>query len=308
MAQKIRKMTKKKVLKKKRLSPFSLIKGSSTAMIILIVIIIGSILLVAGPFPHFSTLTNTDSSQQQFFNPKTATGSAGENKNVLQLKTIDFEQCSETASVVMQLDTSGSMNCPSSTDPNTGCNPNTYPNSKISDLKTAIITFLSNMDDNSLIGIQAFNSGPTGTDLTKAKQIIVPLSLYKDVKANASQSVNSLQAGGGTPTNSAMQFSYGILQNAVKQYPDRHFVFILVSDGAPSPDNQDPFKNNPNPVTEIKNLGVTIYTIGIGSAFSGNDLMKKIASSPETAFEAPNSTQLTEIYKQIGGQICQDAE
>jgi uncharacterized protein YegL len=308
MPQKIIKAKKKVPSRKKYKHFFPFIKGSTTTSVILAVIIIGSVLLVAGPFPHFSGTTNSDPNQLQSLNPKTVTGDANGKKNVLQLKTIDFEQCSETTSVVMQLDTSGSMNCTSSTNPNTGCFPNTHPNSKISDLKKAITTFLSNMDDNSLIGIQAFNSGPTGTDLTKAKQIIVPLSLYKDVKANASQSVNSLQAGGGTPTNSAMQFSYGILQNAVKQYPDRHFVFILVSDGAPSPDNQDPFKNNPNPVTEIKNLGVTIYTIGIGSAFSGNNLMKKIASSPQTAFEAPNSTQLTEIYKQIGGQICQDAE
>lgn len=271
-------------------------KGSSTAMIILLVIIIGSILFVAGPFPRFSTLPQSgiDPTQQTLTNPRIATQSAGNNTNGLQLKTLDFQSCSANAAVDMELDVSGSM--AQRTGIFTG-------NSKINNLKTAVKSFLGNMGDQSIIGIQTFDS-------VNPQRVLVPISLYKDVKGTINSKIDSLTPGGQTPTATALRFSEGVLKDAQAKYPDKKIVFIFVSDGLPVPTTQDPRNpsNAPNPADEIKKAGFTIYTIAVGKDSGLNNLMTSIASSPETAFQAPTSDELTKIYQQIGGKICQDAD
>jgi hypothetical protein len=300
---------KKRVLrKKKRLSQY-LTKGSATITLILAIIIIGAILFVAGPFPNFATIpqTGSDPTQQTFTNPKVSTKSATGDNQELQLKTLDFQACSADATVDMEVDTSGSMACPIGVNSSiTPCLPSNK--SRIADLKTAVNSFLGNLGDNSLIGIQSFSN-------INASNVVIPVSYYKDVKGTVESKVNSLRPNGRTPTAQALRFSESVLKAAQAKYPDRKFVFIFVSDGLPVPaagqaGDQDPRSavNAPNPADEIKNLGVKIITIAIGNEFGGDQLMKSIASTPQDAYNAPTTEDLANIYQQIGGQICQDAQ
>lgn len=198
----------------------------------------------------------------------------------LQLKTLKFKECSQTAAVDMQLDITGSMG------------------GTIGDLKNAVFTFTDGLSDSSIIGIQAYNS------ITPQLEVI-PVSLYKDVKNQIHPAVNALQAEGSTPSYDAITFSQQIIQAAIQKYPGKKFSYIFFSDGNP---NSGP--DTPADIAQasqgIKNLGVTVYAIGLGSNGGINqDVLNAVASSPDEVYLAPTSDKLADIYKQIASRLCQ---
>lgn len=258
----------------------------------MLIIVIGAVMLAGGVFPKYQITPRPDGSG--FFTPvddgKTV------NEKSLQLKTLKFKQCGETAAVDMMLDRTGSMGL-------------LAPDGqrKIDKLKTATLAFVHNLSDDSVIGLQSFDSGSITND--------VPLSIYKDVKTLVDSKINTLSPGGSTPTTSALRFSYNILKDGIQKYPNRKIAFIFVSDGEPVPSSQDPRlpQNAPDPSSEIKKLGITVYSIGIldaGQIRSGQmkSLLEHIATDRSKAFIAPDGTQLTEIYNQIRFQLCGEAK
>jgi len=216
----------------------------------------------------------------------------------LQLKTFGFktpsptpQNCAETITVDFLLDRTGSMNSLTPTGKR-----------KIERLKEAVLELTSKLDDTSIVGIQSFSTGNITND--------VPISYYKDVKNLIPTKVNVLNAGGTTPTHDALVYSYGILQNALPRFKDRKFNFILISDGQPVPDSQDPRLFNPNPADQIKALGVNVFTLAVYDSSQTNDpklrdLLKSIASKPENYYEAQNADDIARLLTQISAKLCQ---
>lgn len=219
----------------------------------------------------------------------------------LQLNTLKFKNitppCENTLTLDFLLDITGSMNSltPSG-------------RTKLSRLKEAVLAITQNLTDDSVIGIQAFNSNIISQP---AKMDIIPISHYGSVKGLIPSRVNALIAGGQTPTYYALVFSYNKLAGALPIFPGRKFNFILISDGEPVPLSQDPRKFTPNPANQIRSLvGIeNVYTVGVyDTAQAGNpalsDLLKSIASSPSKYYEAESADQIQALLSAIKTDIC----
>lgn len=195
----------------------------------------------------------------------------------LQLKTIKFRECAATTAVTMQLDITGSMG------------------GYMNDLKRAVLSFTDKLSDQSVIGIQAYNS-------LNSRVVVVPVSYYGDIKSLLRSRVLSLSADGNTPTYDALIFSGEVLKEAIPRFPDRKFNFIFFSDGNP---NEGP--STPADIAQaaqtIKDQGVTVYSVGLGGV--NPEIIRVVASSPDKAVIARRSADLERIYGEIQQKICQ---
>lgn len=274
-------MKRKKYSRAKNLSKFSKIKGSITFKVLMAVVILGSISLVSGIFPK-QQITPQDPDAPVY---KPVVEDDPLQKDSLQLKTIKFEACSQTVAVEMVLDRSGSMDAPPT---------------KIQNLKTASLFFINKLPDDAPIGLVTFASSVREE---------FPIQKYSDIKVNIQPIVKGLVPIGSTHTRDAMIKAKSALEVGIPKFPGRQFALILVSDGVPNPSNtQDP-RVPTNIGDDIKNLGVKIFTIAITQGLSPferpimNQVMRDLAS-PNSFFEAPDTSQLENIYNQIGFQIC----
>ncbi len=277
---------KKRVKRTSKSKVAKFLRGSTTITLILLVIIVGAVLMVGGIFPKGPEVKSDVTEGVPDTNSL-----VNSDKNSLQLATLKFKPCSEQITVDLLLDRTGSM---SRTTP-TG-------ETKISRLKEAVITLTNKLSDNSIIGIQTFSSKSITDD--------VPISYYKDVKGTIDTKINAMKAEGGTPTHDGLAFSLNKLRDALPRYPERKFSFIFISDGQPDPASQDPRLFNPNPATEIKNLGVNVFTLGIydtGQAVDTKmrDLLISIATKPENYFEAKTGDDVTKLLNSISNKICE---
>ncbi len=278
--------------KKKRKKNLSLIsklhrsKGSITFKLILAVIIIGSVLLVSGVFPK-EQMTPLDPDAPTF-RPK-FDEEQDVDRNTLQLRTIDFETCSQTVAIEMVLDRSGSMQ-----------------NQKIQHLKNASLFFISRLPDDAPLGLITYSD-----DVKEEFEI----QQYSIIKPRVNGIVQSLRADGFTHTRDAMIRAKSALEVGLPKFPDRQFSLILVTDGVPNlggtefHPNQDP-RTAPNVADEIKNMGVNIYSIGITQGVARRQEMLSMLqniSSANGVFEAPTTAELENIYNQIGFEMCKSA-
>lgn len=264
--------------------------GNITLVILIAVVIAGSIYLVGGVVPHLEQIDTGE--QGRVVVPDLEDTEGGSDSASLRLKTIKFKQCTETAAVDFMLDRSGSMKAKTPSG-----------ETKIQALKDAVILFIDNLSDNSVIGIQYFSSRGIGN--------LIEINEKQNI-GNYAEAINALPADGNTPTHDALAYSYARLQNGVQKYPDRDFAFIFVSDGQPVPNTQDPRLFNPNPADQIKNLGVEVYSIGIldsNQIRSGQmkELLTDIASSPDNVYISPNGEDLDKIIASISQDLCQKA-
>jgi len=273
--------------------------GSSFRIVIIFLLIIvgASALLTGGILPKITK--SVPPNQGQEYIPITpAPGENSQGSSNLQIKTFGFkspspipQNCAETITVDFLLDRTGSM---------TSLTPT--GKRKIERLKEAVLELTGKLDDASVVGIQSFSTGNITND--------VPISYYKDVKTLIPTKVNALNAGGTTPTHDALAYSYGVLQEALPRFKDRKFNFILISDGQPVPDSQDPRLFNPNPADQIKALGVNVFTLAVYDSSQANDpklrdLLKSIASKPENYYEAQNADDIARLLTQISTKLCQ---
>lgn len=258
--------------------------GSITFKLLMLIVILGSIAFVSGIFPK-SQITPIDPNGPKY---KPIKEGDPQQKDSLQLKTIKFEACSQTVAVEMVLDRSGSMN---------------RPITKMNDLKTASLFFINKLTDDAPIGIVSYDS-------TVREEL--PIQAYGPVKSQVTTIINSLQPGTNTHTRDAMIRAKQALEIGIPKFPGRQFALILVSDGVPnSPVTQDP-RTPTNVGNDIKNMGVKIFTIAITQGLTPGEvqIMKDVmgnTASPNSFFEAPDTSQLESIYNKIGFEICNTA-
>lgn len=251
------------------------LRGSATLILLILVVIIGSVLLAGGLFPNEKNKLPSGNAGE--FIVDTTGSQQNPSQNALQLQTLKFKACTQTANTTMQLDITGSMS------------------NAIDDLKNAVFSFTDSLSNDSIIGIQAYSS-------INARQEVVPVGYYKDVKSQIRPNVGALTAGGSTPSYDALNYSREVLEAAKTKYPDKQFTFIFFSDGRPNvgPSTTDDIKQA---AQGIKDLGVTVYSIGFGGI--NKEVLEAVASSPDKAFYTNNSDDLPGIYKQIAIKLCQ---
>lgn len=313
----MRKKTRKKK-QKNLLQKLSASRGSVTFKLILAVIIIGSVAFVSGAFPT-TQLTPQDPDAPRY--RPNIDDDIG-NRDSLQLRTIGFEACSSVAAVSLLVDVSGSMKYVD----------NSRGTTKLDELKKALNLFTSKMTDESLVGLATYSV---------VFREVVGIQPYLNVKNTIGNEINKLQWHTATYTRRAFEEMVPILQNAVNRYPDKNFTLIFASDGIPeSQETLDRCSSNPNstecqtnckdPGTtsmrcfatdqdptispniaqQIKDMGVTIYSIAIldnqDSRFNTQltNLLRSVAS-PDSFYVAPTSDELSSIYDQIGFEMCE---
>ncbi len=264
--------------RKKKKSFFKSSKGTITFKILIAVVILGSIAMASGMFPK-NQITPMDPDAPTF---KPQIIEEGTQKKSIQLKTIEFEGCSESVGIQMVIDRSGSMD----DDPE-----------KLSNLQNASFDFLQKLTADTPVGLITFSSNVSEP---------FAIQLYGDIKPDLDDFVKTLSVTGTTNTAGALVRAKTSLETGKSEFPGRQFVLVLVTDGQPSPGTASPVV----PATEIKNSGVKIFTIGIVQKVANVPAMRSLmtqVSSPNSFFEAPDTTTLDEIYNQIGSQICQPA-
>ncbi len=285
--------------------------GGSSGMIYVVVIlatlIAFSFHMVGGKLPQQSIPTTTSdqaNKQEIVFEQVKDPG-----KKNLQLQTFTVKNtCENKMAVDFLIDVSGSMR----------------ENNKIGKEKDALKAFSARMNDTSVIGIQTFSS---------SVQEKIPLSYYKDVKGQVQNTINSLPANGWTSTRSAFELAHQKLSGVISQnkFPGYKYALILLSDGVPetadgasNPKNcllisngrcfalaQDP-RVPTNLSTDVKNLGVSIYSIAITS--SGDKTMEKeliqllqdLSSDPDSKFfyNSIDGNNLTTVLDNVFNDIC----
>lgn len=198
--------------------------------------------------------------------------------------------CDNTLAVDFLLDKTGSM----LTDTPSGV-------TKIDRLKEAVISLFGTLTDSSVIGVQTFNSTSINND--------IPVSYYRDVKSTAANTINKIVARGGTPTSNALSFSYQKLVEAQAKFPGKKFNFVFISDGEPNA-GQDPTQHNPNPATQIKNLGINVFAVGVFDSNQATNvkfanLLKSIASKSENYYPVDNADELKNVLLSLAETSCQ---
>lgn len=175
---------------------------------------------------------------------------------------------------------------------------------KIVVLKTAVfglIDQLKAVDKNGdyiRLGSVSYNSGVTGKN---------NMTWNLDRVHNF---VGQLQATGGTDSTDAFKWGYQSVSSATEidehkartgQKPERTIVFM--TDGDNNYTSAD--TSTKKLCDEAKADGLTIYTIAFAAPKRGQELLSYCASKPENYYDARNSSELIDAFKNIGEQTSQ---
>jgi len=201
--------------------------------------------------------------------------------------------------------------------------------SKMIQVKSVMKEYIRTLPASSLVGIQSFAEPPQAA---KEEQAFVEVGPNRDNIVTKIDS--SLNPGQNWATYMREGFKLAQSKLATKK-PGYKYYLVLISDGVPevnicdegTPKNgvcsndsrnydlgQDPTYTGlgqPNIPAAIKSSGVKIYTVGI---FNEADqqvnaqletLLRSIASSPSSYFQADDASQLTNVFSQLAKDICQ---
>ena len=176
--------------------------------------------------------------------------------------------------VVLVIDRSGSMS-----------------GTPIADAREAAKEFTDNLVSNSEAGVVSFaSSSSVNKDMTL-------LNSY-DNKISVQTAIDSISDGGYTAMGEGMADANDLLINHGRS--DTRKVMVVLTDGET---NTGDDQEGENAIAYANANGVTIYTIGLGSSLD-EALLRHIASETGgTYYNAPDSSELSEIYNTIAQEI-----
>lgn len=149
----------------------------------------------------------------------------------------------------------------------------------MSQLKSAVISFLSERPENETIHILTFNNTAS----------------YTGAPSGASSAINSMYPTNGTPMSSCLnRIPSG--KTSSKQNND---VVILFSDGAP-----DSPPDTTSSASRVKSRVKKLISIGCGSDVDKN-FMTLLASTPADYHHASNPGQILAVFQQVARSIAQ---
>ena len=170
--------------------------------------------------------------------------------------------------------------------------------SSLTGLKEASKTFISSTaasSRDSRIGLVTFASDST---------LVTGLSQVESSKDNLIKSVSSIYAGGGTYPAEGLKKAQSEL-GAKKQENVPQYV-ILFTDGDPSSDSAK--KNAESTANNLKQAGITIYTVGLKLNDETSKWLSGKIASEGCAFDANSVDGLKDIFKQIQETITQSGD
>lgn len=267
--------------------------------------------------PTSPTATNNPGKQEIVFSSESA-------KKNLQLQTFTVKNtCQQTLAVDFLIDISGSMKF----------------GDKQPKEKEALNAFTSRMGETSVIGIQTFSSNVYDN---------VQISYLKDVRNQVQSTISGLTADGATSTRDALKLAQQKLSAAItqKKFPGYKYSLVLLTDGVPEAAGLLPYDNQKclvtvpdaalggdrcfakiqdprgtptdptNIASQIKNLGVDIYSIGLTSENSSDKtlqpyleaLLQDVASQPLSThyYTSLNGENLTNVLNNVLSSICKE--
>jgi Mg-chelatase subunit ChlD len=176
--------------------------------------------------------------------------------------------------VVLVIDRSGSMS-----------------GTPIQDARDAAKEFTDNLVSNSEVGIVSFaSSSGVNKDMTL-------LNDYNN-KVSVKSAIDSITDGGSTAMGEGMADANDLLINHGRSSARK--VMIVLTDGET---NAGSDQNGEDAIAYANANGVTIYTIGLGSSLD-EALLRHIASETGgTYYNAPDSSDLSEIYATISQEL-----
>jgi Mg-chelatase subunit ChlD len=176
--------------------------------------------------------------------------------------------------VVLVIDRSGSMS-----------------GTPIQDARNAAKEFTDNLVSNSEVGIVSFaSSSGVNEDMTL-------LNAYNN-KVSVKSAIDSITDGGSTAMGEGMADANDLLINHGRSSARK--VMIVLTDGET---NAGEDQDGENAIAYANANGVTIYTIGLGSSLD-EALLRHIASETGgTYYNAPDSSDLSEIYATISQEL-----
>lgn len=294
--------------------------GMLYVIVIMITITAFSYFMTGGIFPKSPAATTKapppGSGQQEIvFEQDTSPG-----KRNLQLQTFTVKNtCEDKIAVDFLIDISASM---------------AYGNKQRNE-KNALNSFAARLTDTSVIGIQTFSDPNKVTEK-------VPISLYKDVKQQVTNTINNLPASGATSTRSAFDLAKQKLSEVIIQdkFPGYKYSLVFLSDGVPEVQMPESEKNStnclatsPNPdgsntlrcfaraqdprtptniPSEIKALGVDVYSIAITDPKDQPmkaellQLLRDASSDPDSTYfyESVDGNDLQTVLESVLKAIC----
>lgn len=293
-------------------------KGSSLIIVLLIALII-----TAGIFFTNGLFTDTNKPPSDLTEYKPLPTILNDNRVVLQLKTINFESCGDTASLGFLVDQSGSMRY----------------GEKETKLKAALNVFASKFPPGGITGLRTYSDDTYSP-------IIVPYNYFKNNKTNFANAIRNMTPYKATHSKDAFVQEKADLDAASIKYPDYKFNLIFISDGIPEsqagldrlcpgpdhllingdprycgpyPDNSsqcrcfDPEQDPTDVAAQIKasDPDINIFTIGYIHDITDatfqiklRNLMRNVASKPEYFYEVPSTNDITGILQQIITKVC----
>ncbi len=197
-----------------------------------------------------------------------------------------LRSCEVPTDVVVAIDLSGSMN-----------NDGTNPPEPISSVLTAAETFVGQLRRDDQVSLVTFATEgridlPLTTDTAAARSEIK--SLVIDPK----------EERGSTNTGDALIKAQAEL-NSTRHNTDARNVVVLLTDGLATAPGEDPETFALEAAAKLRTDDITVFTIGLGTAVN-MDFLRGVATTPDQAYAAPETSTLSSIYSAITAAICED--
>ncbi len=197
-----------------------------------------------------------------------------------------LRSCEVPSDVMLAIDLSGSMNDDGGTPP--------QPVTSVLKAAEAFITRLKKDDQVGVVtyATDATKISPLSGSVTTVAQIVAGLSISKKE-----------ETGSTNPGDALKQIQEEIL--STNHNPDARKIAILFTDGLANAPEINPEGYATSSALELKNNGVDIFTVGLGSKVN-QKFLQEVASDSQHAFIAPTARDVDDIYRTISSAICED--
>jgi len=197
-----------------------------------------------------------------------------------------LRSCDVPTDVILAIDLSGSMNDDGDTPPE-----------PISSVLNAAESFVKRLKSHDQSGLVTY-----ATDSSLVEQLTSDHSRVAKIVSNLE--IEPKEEVGGTNTGEAVK---SIRKEIVslRHNDDARKVAILLTDGLANTGGDDPEKYALREAEQLKELGVNLFTIGLGVKVN-TDFLKSLASSNDQYYNAPTTNELSSIYQKITAAICED--
>lgn len=201
---------------------------------------------------------------------------------------LGVESCTNPLDVAVVLDKSGSMK-----------SENSNPPEPFNTVKSTAQNFIKNLTDDDQVAVTFFG--------TNSKQESL-LSPNRDKANNIIENVFlSTTTIDQTNIFAGLTDAFNELKST-RSRTDSKKAIILLTDGIPTEPKQTGIQDYPSisaqtVAKEIKDFGILMYTIGLGSNVS-EGFLKEISSGDNHYFLAPNKEKLSSIYEKITSDLC----